>query len=63
MAKVILVTGGSRGIGAACCRLAATHGYDVAVNYAGNAAGSRHGRGRRAGSWPTRDRAQGRHRR
>lgn len=38
MTKVILVTGGSRGIGAACCRLAAAHGYDVAVNYAGNAA-------------------------
>ncbi len=37
MAKVILVTGGSRGIGAACCTLAAQHGYDVAVNYAGNA--------------------------
>jgi NAD(P)-dependent dehydrogenase (short-subunit alcohol dehydrogenase family) len=38
MAKVILVTGGSRGIGAACCTLAAQHGYDVAINYAGNAA-------------------------
>jgi len=36
MAKVILVTGGSRGIGAACCALAARHGYDVAINYAGN---------------------------
>jgi len=35
MSKVILVTGGSRGIGAACCELAAEHGYDVAVNYAG----------------------------
>lgn len=35
MSKVILVTGGSRGIGAACCELAAAHGYDVAVNYAG----------------------------
>jgi NAD(P)-dependent dehydrogenase (short-subunit alcohol dehydrogenase family) len=30
---VLLVTGGSRGIGAATCRLAATQGYDVAVNY------------------------------
>ena len=38
MAQVMLVTGGSRGIGAACCTLAATRGYDVAVNYAGNAA-------------------------
>lgn len=35
MAKVILVTGGSRGIGAAVCRLAARDGYDVAINYAG----------------------------
>ncbi len=34
---VVLVTGGSRGIGAACCRLAAREGYDVAVNYAGRA--------------------------
>ncbi len=35
MTPVMLVTGGSRGIGAACCRLAATRGYDVAINYAG----------------------------
>ena len=33
---VMLVTGGSRGIGAATCRLAAAEGYDVAVNYASN---------------------------
>jgi len=31
--KVLLVTGGSRGIGAATCRLAARSGYAVAVNY------------------------------
>jgi 3-oxoacyl-[acyl-carrier protein] reductase len=31
--KVVLVTGGSRGIGAATCRLAARHGARVAVNY------------------------------
>jgi NAD(P)-dependent dehydrogenase (short-subunit alcohol dehydrogenase family) len=31
--KVLLVTGGSRGIGAATCRLAARRGYAVAVNY------------------------------
>ena len=32
------MTGGSRGIGAAVCRLAARDGWDVAVNYAGNKA-------------------------
>ena len=31
--KILLVTGGGRGIGAACCRQAAQAGYDVAVNY------------------------------
>ena len=30
---ILLVTGGSRGIGAATARLAATRGYDVCVNY------------------------------
>lgn len=34
MEEVLLVTGGSRGIGAACCLLAASRGYSVAVNYA-----------------------------
>ena len=34
--KVLLVTGGGRGIGAATCRLAARQGYRVAVNYLGN---------------------------
>ena len=34
--RSILVTGGSRGIGAAVCRLAAGAGYRVAVNYASN---------------------------
>lgn len=33
MSKVLLVTGASRGIGAATARLAASRGYDVAVNY------------------------------
>lgn len=34
---VLIVTGGSRGIGAATCIMAAKRGYDVAVNYQGNA--------------------------
>ena len=34
---VLLVAGGSRGIGAATCRMAGTRGYDVAVNYKSNA--------------------------
>lgn len=33
MAKVLLITGASRGIGAATARLAATRGYSVCVNY------------------------------
>ncbi|HEV2506648.1 MAG TPA: SDR family oxidoreductase [Mesorhizobium sp.] len=36
--RALLVTGGSRGIGAAVCRLAARAGYRVAVNYASNEA-------------------------
>lgn len=36
--KTLLVTGGSRGIGAAVCRFAAKAGYRVAVNYASNEA-------------------------
>ncbi|WP_256752032.1 SDR family oxidoreductase [Mesorhizobium sp. Mes31] len=36
--KVLLVTGGSRGIGAAICRLGSKAGYRVAVNYASNQA-------------------------
>jgi NAD(P)-dependent dehydrogenase (short-subunit alcohol dehydrogenase family) len=34
--KVLLVTGGSRGIGAAICRLGAEAGYRIAINYASN---------------------------
>lgn len=33
MAKIMIVTGASRGIGAAIARLAGQRGYDVAVNY------------------------------
>lgn len=33
MPGILLITGGSRGIGAATARLAAEHGYAVAVNY------------------------------
>jgi len=36
MSKIMLVTGGGRGIGAATCRLAAARGYAVAINYARN---------------------------
>ena len=38
MTKVLLVTGGSRGIGAAVCRLAARSGYAIALNYHRDAA-------------------------
>ena len=36
MSKVMLVTGASRGIGAAIAKLAGASGYDVAVNYVRN---------------------------
>ncbi len=38
MTKIMIVTGGSRGIGAATALLAADRGFDVAVNYASNQA-------------------------
>lgn len=38
MGSVILVTGASRGIGAATARLAAARGYGVCINYRSNAA-------------------------
>jgi NAD(P)-dependent dehydrogenase (short-subunit alcohol dehydrogenase family) len=36
MNKVLLITGGSRGIGAATAQLAATQGYAIAINYVGD---------------------------
>ena len=36
MSKVLLITGGSRGIGAATALLAASQGYAIAVNYTAN---------------------------
>src|SRR6186713_461401 len=36
MARVALVSGGTRGIGAAICKALKAAGYKVAANYAGN---------------------------
>ncbi len=36
MSRIVMVTGGSRGIGAAAARLAAEQGYDVCINYNSN---------------------------
>ena len=36
MPRVALVTGGTRGIGAAICKALNTAGYKVAANYGGN---------------------------
>jgi len=41
MTRVAIITGASRGIGAACARLAAARGFAVAVNYASNEAAAR----------------------
>lgn len=37
-APLILITGGSRGVGAATARLAAAQGYDVAISFISNEA-------------------------
>ncbi|NDA19305.1 MAG: SDR family NAD(P)-dependent oxidoreductase, partial [Alphaproteobacteria bacterium] len=36
MSKTAIVTGGTRGIGAAISRMLKSAGYQVAANYAGN---------------------------
>ncbi|MBL8662756.1 MAG: SDR family NAD(P)-dependent oxidoreductase, partial [Candidatus Odyssella sp.] len=38
MTRIVLVTGGGRGIGAATAKLLARRGHDVAVNYQSNVA-------------------------
>ena len=41
MDRITLITGGSRGIGAATAPLAAAQGYDVAINYTRDEAAAR----------------------
>jgi NAD(P)-dependent dehydrogenase (short-subunit alcohol dehydrogenase family) len=54
MNQVLFITGGSRGIGAACATLAAAAGWDIALNFTRDEAAARHvatqvrGHGRRA---------------
>lgn len=42
-APLILITGGSRGVGAATARLADEQGYDVAISYVANESAARAG--------------------
>ena len=42
MNQTVLITGASRGIGAACAELAARQGWDVVVNYQHNAQAAQH---------------------
>jgi len=41
MGRVALVTGGTRGIGAAVCKALKKAGYNVAANYGGNDAAAK----------------------
>ncbi len=41
MSKTIIITGGSRGIGAAAARLAGARGWSVAINFVGNETAAR----------------------
>ena len=41
MSKNIIITGGSRGIGAATARLCGKRGWSVAINYAANDAAAK----------------------
>jgi NAD(P)-dependent dehydrogenase (short-subunit alcohol dehydrogenase family) len=52
MSKTILVTGGSRGIGAACALLAARQGYRVCINWRARCGSSRWMRPASTASWP-----------
>jgi NAD(P)-dependent dehydrogenase (short-subunit alcohol dehydrogenase family) len=49
-APLILITGGSRGVGAATARLAAAQGYDVAISFVADEAAGRRGLAVRADS-------------
>ena len=61
MKEVMIVTGGSRGIGAATARLAAARGFDVCVNYRSDGAAAQSVVDARAAHRPARDRRARRH--